>query len=82
MADSIPEIALAQIDSDTGDVDFVSPVSQNGLNEYYLDNNLICAGTNNQIIDSAKCSIMLLEPFIIEHFAELIIKLLIQQSVQ
>ena len=58
MANSIPEIALAQIDSDTGDIDFVSPVSQNGLNEYYLDNNLICAGTNNQIIDSAKCSII------------------------
>ena len=49
---------FATVDQRVGEVNFTAPISQNGLSEYYLANNIIHAGTENQIIDSSKCSIL------------------------
>ena len=49
---------FATVDERVGEVNFTAPISQNGLSEYYLANNIIHAGTENQIIDSSKCSIL------------------------
>lgn len=50
--------SFATVDQRVGEVNFTAPISQNGLSEYYLANNVIHAGTENQIIDSSKCSIL------------------------